>query len=110
LFYRSRRSPLEKSRQTFSLRANTCVRYDRHSSAASVAASATISWKEILMTKWMAVLAVTALLSVGCDMNKNKSDDMSGDQPKKMSTDACTHCAGNQTAKADGTCPQCGRK
>ena len=62
------------------------------------------------MTKWMAVLAVTALLSVGCDMNKNKSDDNMSGEPKKMSVDDCTHCAGNQTAKADGTCPQCGMK
>jgi hypothetical protein len=62
------------------------------------------------MSKWLAVLAVTAFLAVGCDMNKNKSDDNMNGEPKKMSTDACTHCAGSQTAKADGTCPQCGWK
>jgi len=60
------------------------------------------------MNKWIAVLALGAMLSMGCD--KNKSDDMSSDQPKKMSVDDCTHCSGNQTAKADGTCPSCGMK
>ena len=62
------------------------------------------------MSKCLAVLALCATLSMGCDMfNKDKSDDTSG-EPKKMSVDDCTHCTGNQTARADGTCPECKMK
>ena len=58
------------------------------------------------MTKWMAVCAVAVLIAVGCNQNK---DTDSGD-PKMMSTDACTHCPGNQTADAAGKCSACGAK
>jgi len=52
------------------------------------------------MTKWMSVLAVTALLAIGCNENKKDADDMNN-EPKKMSTDsACNHCTGSQTATA----------
>ena len=60
------------------------------------------------MTKWMAVVAVAALLAGGCNQNKDTSGT-SGD-PKMMSTDACTHCPGNQTADAAGKCSACGAK
>jgi hypothetical protein len=62
------------------------------------------------MSKWMAVFAVAALLTVGCNSNKHHDDTDMGSEPKKMSTDACAHCPGNQTATADGKCPECGAK
>jgi hypothetical protein len=62
--------------------------------------------------KSLLVLAALALsaFSLGCqDMNKN--DGNMDKNPKMMSsTDDCSHCPGNQTAKPDGTCPSCGMK
>ena len=60
------------------------------------------------MSKWMSVLALGLFIAVaGCkNMGKN-NDDMSSSEPKKMSTDACAHCPGVQTANADGGCPIC---
>ena len=58
-----------------------------------------------------AALAVSGL-SLGCqDMNKDNSTTTTNKNPNTMSTaDACTHCDGVQTARADGTCPKCGMK
>jgi hypothetical protein len=65
------------------------------------------------MIRSLAAFAILATLAVaGC--NKNKDDGMNegsmSNEPKKMSTDACSHCAGVQTATADGKCPVCGGK
>ena len=55
-----------------------------------------------------AMLGMLAAVNVGC--NKNKDDGSTSGDPMKMSTDDCAMCPGTQTAKADGTCPQCGMK
>jgi hypothetical protein len=64
------------------------------------------------MRKSFAFLAVGLLLVVGGCNNMNKDDNMDGStaEPKKMTTDACAHCAGVQTATADGKCPMCSGK
>ena len=62
------------------------------------------------MRKVLAMALVGALcvvVNVGCN-NKDKEGGPST-QPIKAS-DGCSHCAGVQTLKADGTCPQCGMK
>ncbi len=63
------------------------------------------------------VVALSGLLfvSVGCQNKDDEMDDrgsMSGtSSSSEMRTSAgaddCPHCAGKQTAKADGTCPMC---
>ena len=61
------------------------------------------------MRKTLIVAAISIFALVGC--KSDKSDDMStSSDPKKMSTDDCNHCAGQQTARSDGTCPACGMK
>jgi uncharacterized lipoprotein NlpE involved in copper resistance len=71
----------------------------------------------------MSKLLIVALsgimfVTVGC---KNKDEDMDGDKSMSGSSsasetrtaagaDACSHCPGKQTAKADGTCPACNKK
>src|SRR5215208_761963 len=67
--------------------------------------------RSIAMIRSLAAFALLATLALaGC--NKNKDHDMDNgsmsNEPKKMSTDACSHCAGVQTATADGKCPVCG--
>lgn len=63
------------------------------------------------MRKSIALLAVGFLLVVGgCKNDKNDDMNSSSSEPKKMTTDACSHCAGVQTATADGKCPSCGAK
>ncbi|MBC8105695.1 MAG: hypothetical protein H7Z14_03825 [Anaerolineae bacterium] len=65
------------------------------------------------MRKSIALLAVGFLLAVGGCKNDGHHDDMnhsSSTEPKKMSMDACSHCAGVQTATADGKCPMCSGK
>ena len=64
------------------------------------------------MRRLCAVLCMASLLcvvSVGCNKESDKMDSNSS-EPKMMTSDACSHCAGVQTAKADGTCPACGMK
>jgi len=46
----------------------------------------------------------------GCQKKSDTMESESNQNPKMMSADDCTHCAGVQHAKADGTCPQCGMK
>ncbi len=71
------------------------------------------------MSKLLAV-ALSGLLfvTVGC---QNKDDDMDDDMRMSGSSsasesrtaggaDACPHCPGKQTAKADGTCSACNMK
>ena len=57
------------------------------------------------------IVAAIGLMLLGCQ-NKNESQDMDASRDAKMSSteDACPHCAGKQTATADGTCPKCGMK
>lgn len=63
------------------------------------------------MRKSIAMLAVAMLLAVGCQNKDNGSTHTTtSDAPKKMTTDACSHCAGDQVATADGKCPMCGGK
>lgn len=63
------------------------------------------------MSKWIASFAILGLLVVGGCQNKNDSDSsMRSDEPKRMTTDACSHCPGVQKATADGKCPACGMK
>ena len=63
------------------------------------------------------VVALSGLLfvTVGC---QDKNDDMdnggsmsgrssSSEMRTSAGADDCPHCAGKQTAKADGTCPMC---
>lgn len=58
------------------------------------------------MLKRLSMAAVLgAFLVVGGCESDSKHDDMS---KGKMSMDACSHCAGMQTATADGKCPVCG--
>ena len=60
------------------------------------------------MRKLFALLAVGMLLVVGGCKSDNDSMNTSSSEPKKMTTDACSHCAGVQTATAEGKCPMCG--
>ena len=62
------------------------------------------------MSKLIALLALGLVLAVGGCQNKNHDDDMGTTEPKKMSMDACSKCAGHQTATSDGKCPMCGAK
>ena len=57
------------------------------------------------------VIAMCGMLSLavwGC--NKNKHESSTSSAPAAKSADACSHCPGNQTATANGTCPACGAK
>ena len=54
------------------------------------------------------VLAVGMMSFAVTGCKKDKMDTDSTTQT--MSADACPHCAGVQTANADGTCPKCGMK
>jgi hypothetical protein len=64
------------------------------------------------MRKSIAMLAIGMLLVVGgCKSDSANDGSMnSSSEPKKMTTDACAHCPGVQTATADGKCPVCGAK
>jgi hypothetical protein len=59
------------------------------------------------MSKWLSVLAISAVLTITGCKNTNHHDQDMGSEPKKMSADACSHCPGVQTANADGKCPVC---
>jgi hypothetical protein len=60
--------------------------------------------RKILFASLLAL--VVAGVNVGCD--KNKSEPASSGEAKKMSTDACAMCPGEQTANAAGKCAKCG--
>lgn len=55
------------------------------------------------------VAAMGLMILAGCQDMK-----MPWDKKDKATTrsakDDCPHCAGSQTARADGTCPMCGMK
>jgi uncharacterized paraquat-inducible protein A len=66
----------------------------------------------------VAVCSMLAFAAVGCQKDDTKHDhdkmmksDSAAMKHETMATmDACPHCPGVQTAKADGTCPVCGMK
>lgn len=61
-----------------------------------------------------AVICGVLMLSAVACQNQKQDDSMStsGNDAAEMKTasDACSHCPGNQTATAGGTCPVCGMK
>ena len=57
----------------------------------------------------VAVLGALLVVSAGCQMSGEAEVGGGGrGGAQMMSTDACPHCQGAQTLKADGTCPKCG--
>ena len=68
----------------------------------------------------MAALGAVLFVGVGCqndqssttssDMNRSSTSSSMSRSDTMSGQDDCTHCAGVQTARADGTCPQCGMK
>ena len=65
---------------------------------------------------FVAALGVVLLVGAGCQRDGGASGDMetTTTRTERTSTmqgaDDCTHCSGVQTARADGSCPQCGAK
>jgi hypothetical protein len=51
-------------------------------------------------------LAAALVMAVGCQ-DKDKDHHMKSGSEKAAMMDACSHCAGVQTATADGKCPAC---
>lgn len=65
------------------------------------------------MSKLMiAALGAVLLVGVGCQNDRNRDDvTVRTERSDTMrGADACSMCPGVQTAKADGTCPDCGMK
>jgi hypothetical protein len=66
----------------------------------------------------IAALGCVLFIGIGCKAKgevKDNDSTMSGTSTSTQThtsggADDCTHCAGTQTAKADGTCPACGAK
>ena len=61
----------------------------------------------------IALMCGMLMLSGAACQNKEQDDTMSsgtGAGEVKTASDACSHCAGTQTATASGTCPVCGMK
>lgn len=70
----------------------------------------------------IAALGAVLFVGMGCqndggDMRSTRKDrdaDTMTTRTERTETmrgeDACTHCPGTQTAKADGTCPMCNGK
>jgi hypothetical protein len=65
------------------------------------------------------ILSGVMFVALGCkaegEIDDNDDTTMSGsssrtDTSTAAGADACSHCAGKQTAKADGTCPVCNGK
>ena len=64
------------------------------------------------------ILSGVMFIAVGCKAEGEVGDNdssMSGTSSASGSStaagaDACSHCEGKQTAKADGTCPMCNMK
>ena len=60
-----------------------------------------------MSSKFLVVALAAALaMAVGCQ-DKDKDAAMKSGSEKAAMMDACTHCAGTQTATADGHCPVC---
>lgn len=66
------------------------------------------------MSKLMiAALGAVLLVGVGCQKDRDMDHDMHSRSERTdtmRGADACAMCPGVQTAKADGTCPDCGMK
>jgi len=69
------------------------------------------------MSKAFALMAVLSVCVLGgCKSDNGQTTDSSRGEmksqrvPTAVKADACTHCDGMQVAKADGTCPICGRQ
>ena len=69
----------------------------------------------------MAALGAALMVAVGCQKDQKASTTTTTSDGDTMTVrtdstntargeDDCTHCPGVQTARADGTCPQCGMK
>ena len=62
----------------------------------------------------VAALGVVLMLGVGCQKDGGADDTDVTVRTERTDTmqgaDACAMCEGVQTARADGTCPQCGMK
>ena len=66
----------------------------------------------------VAALGAVMLVGVGCQRDRGSDTDMNGGTTTMRTessgtmrgADDCTMCEGTQTAKADGTCPQCGMR
>ena len=74
----------------------------------------------------IAALGAVLFVGVGCQndggsgssssrtMRTTRDDGTTTTRTERTETmrgeDDCTHCPGTQTARADGTCPQCGMK
>lgn len=61
-----------------------------------------------------AALGVVLLVGVGCQNDGGSDMETTTTRSEQTTTmqgaDACPHCPGTQTARADGTCPQCGMR
>ena len=67
------------------------------------------------MSKMMiAALGAVLLVGVGCQNDRGSKDADVTVRTERTDTmrgsDDCAMCEGSQTARADGTCPQCGMK
>jgi hypothetical protein len=64
--------------------------------------------QKLLVSAFVGLLFV----GVGCKSDNMRDDDMNSrrDSKKMSMKDDCAMCPGQQTAKADGTCPKCGMK
>jgi hypothetical protein len=68
------------------------------------------------MKKFMvAALGAVLFVGVGCQNDGGASDEAdvtvrTESTDTMRGVDDCTMCEGTQTARADGTCPQCGMK
>jgi uncharacterized paraquat-inducible protein A len=69
----------------------------------------------------VAALGAVLFVAVGCQNDGGSSSGSARSDRDTMTVrtersetmrgeDDCTHCSGSQTARADGTCPQCGMK
>ena len=62
----------------------------------------------------VAALGAVLMLGVGCQKDSGADDTDVTVRTERTDTmqgaDACAMCEGVQTARADGTCPQCGMK
>jgi uncharacterized paraquat-inducible protein A len=61
----------------------------------------------------VAAMGAVLLLGVGCQQDRNADADVEVRTERTdtmRGADDCPMCEGVQTARADGTCPQCGMK
>ena len=63
---------------------------------------------------WIAALGAVLFVGVGCQNDGDADDTDVTVRTERTDTmrgaDDCAMCEGTQTARADGTCPQCGMK